>query len=72
MSDNGRGGAVEGAVKVSSKVIDAISNPILIFLIVLVGFVLAGLFYIWHAQRVEALNAYVHLVDSCLPGTEKR
>jgi len=71
MSDPPRGAIAEVA-STTGKVVDAISNPILIFLIVLVGFVVGGVVYMWHAQRVEALNAYTHLVDTCLPSREKQ
>jgi hypothetical protein len=68
---NPNGGLVDGAVRTTSKIIDAISNPILLFLIVLNGFVLGGVVYIWHSQRIEAMTAYSHLVDACLPSREK-
>lgn len=64
-------GVVDGAVKTTAKIVDAISNPVLIFLIVITGIMLGVMAYIWHAQRVEALEAYTHLVDVCLPGKEK-
>jgi hypothetical protein len=64
-------GVVDGAVKTTAKIVDAISNPVLIFLIVITGAVLGVMAYIWHAQRVEALEAYTHLVDTCLPNREK-
>jgi len=64
-------GVVDGAVKTTAKIVDAISNPVLIFLIVITATVLGGMIYIWQHQRTEALNAYTHLVDVCLPGKEK-
>lgn len=65
-------GVVDGGVKVTSKLIDAISNPVLLFLIVINVIVLGVILYIWQHQRSEALAAYTHLVDQCLPGREKR
>lgn len=59
------------AASTANKVVEAVSNPVLIFLIVIVGAVLGLIGYIWHAQRVEALTAYTHLVDICLPAREK-
>jgi uncharacterized membrane protein AbrB (regulator of aidB expression) len=63
--------AVEGVVKTVSKAIDTISNPVLVFLIVIVVIVLGAMLYIWVHQRTESLEAYTHLVDQCLPGREK-
>lgn len=64
-------GAVAGVAQAVSKAIDAISNPVLIFLIVIVVVVLGAMLYIWVHQRSETLDAYTHLVDQCLPGKEK-
>jgi len=62
---------VEELTKVASKVIGAISSPVLIFLIVLNVTVLGGTIYLWTHQRAEAIEAYAHLVNMCLPSREK-
>ena len=65
-------GVVNGVVKTADKVITAIASPVLIFLIVIVGIMVGSMVYIWHTQRMEAITAYAHLVDTCLPGREKQ
>lgn len=64
-------GVVNGTVKTISTVVNAISNPVLIFLVVLTAGVLGLMAYIWTSQRTTAVEAYSHLVDVCLPGKEK-
>lgn len=71
LSEKSSSGVIDGAVTTVGTVVSAISNPVLIFLVVLVGAVLGLIAYIWHSQRVEALEAYSHLVDKCLPSREK-
>jgi len=71
MSDHHEGGIAGEVASTTGKIVEAISNPVLIFLIVLVAIVVGGVVYMWHAQRVEALQAYVHLVDTCLPNKDK-
>jgi uncharacterized membrane protein AbrB (regulator of aidB expression) len=72
MSNSPSGGAVNGAVKVSTKIVEAIANPVLIFLIVIVIAVLGSMLYIWRTQRAEGVAAYTHLIDICLPNREKK
>jgi hypothetical protein len=64
-------GVVNGAVRTTSKVIDAISNPVLLFLIVLTAGTLGLIAYIWRTQRAEGIEAYTHIIDVCLPNREK-
>jgi uncharacterized membrane protein AbrB (regulator of aidB expression) len=71
MSDPSTTSVVDAGAKVTAKIVETIANPVLIFLIVITGFVLGGMIYIWHSQRTEALDAYTHLIDVCLPGKEK-
>jgi hypothetical protein len=67
----GDSGIVDGAVKTTSKIVETIANPVLIFLIVITAAMLGVMAWIWHSQRVEAIEAYTHLVDVCLPTREK-
>lgn len=66
------GGAINGAVKTIGKIVDAIANPVLLFLIVMVIVVIGAMLYIWRTQRAEGIAAYSHLIDACLPGKEKQ
>jgi hypothetical protein len=64
-------GAIGAAVQTTSKLVDTIGNPVLLFLIVLTAGVLGLIGYIWHAQREQGIEAYTHIIDICLPNKEK-
>ena len=64
-------GAVGEVASATTSALSIIGNPVLVFLVVFVGVVLGGILYIWHAQRVQAVDAYIHLADQCMPNRDK-
>lgn len=64
-------GVVNGVVKTADMVVAAISSPLLIFVVVIAALMMGTIVYVWTQQRAEAIAAYAHLVDACLPNREK-
>lgn len=56
---------VETAGKVSTKMVDAISSPVLLFLIVLVGIMNGGMLWVWHTHSQQTLGMLTATINAC-------
>lgn len=67
MTERPPAGAIDAAVKTTSKIVDAISSPVLITMILVFGGLIGSIMFLWNAQSERNRELYINLVESCVP-----
>jgi hypothetical protein len=67
MIDKQTSGVVDAATKTAGKVIDAVSSPVLITMLLVFGGLVASLMFLWNAQSERNRELWVNLVAECVP-----
>jgi hypothetical protein len=60
-------GVVDAGTKTAAKIIDTISSPVLITMIVVFGALIGGIMYLWNAQSERNRELWINLVTECVP-----
>jgi hypothetical protein len=65
-------GVVDAATKTAGKVIDTISSPVLITMLVVFGGLIGAIIFLWNAQAERNRELWVNLVSECVPNNYEK
>jgi hypothetical protein len=65
-------GVVDGVTKTAGKVVDAISSPILITMLLVFGALIGAMMFLWNSQSERNRELWVNLVSECVPNNYEK